>query len=86
MPVAAAFTPKSRPAVAPEQVVVQLAGKGSLREGLDVGSATDVLLTVLGDGVWHQLRSERGWTPEHVTDWMCDALPRLLLDPADTSD
>lgn len=61
------------------QVVTLLARKGALRDGLDVDAATDVFLVVCGDALWHQLRTERGWPPERVVDWMCDALPRLLL-------
>jgi hypothetical protein len=53
----------------------------SLRAGLDRDGATDVLLTLFGDAVWHQLRSDCGWPAERVTEWMCDALPRLLLEP-----
>lgn len=63
------------------QVVASLAQKGALRSELDSDTATDVLLTVFGDAVWHLLRSEHGWSEERVTAWMCDALPRLLLDP-----
>ncbi len=60
------------------QVVCVLATKGPLRAG-DLDGATDVLLTVFGDAVWHQLRNDCGWPAERVTDWMCDALPRLVL-------
>lgn len=61
------------------QVIVLLAERGSLRDELDVDAATDVFLTVLGDAVWHQLRTEHGWPPDRVTEWLCAALPRLLL-------
>lgn len=60
-------------------VAALLAEKGAPRGGLDVDGATDVLLTVLGDTVWHELRTERGRPPERVTGWVCDALPRLTL-------
>lgn len=66
------------------EVIALLARKGSLRDDLDVDTATDVFLTVFGDAVWHQLRVDRGWTPERVTDWMCEALPRLLLAPQES--
>ena len=61
------------------EVVQGLASKGRLRQGLDVDSATDVLLTVYGDATYHAFRSERGWTQDQVVDWLADALPRLLL-------
>ena len=56
-----------------------VAGRGGLREGFDTNIATDVFLTIFGDAVWHQLRTERGWPADRVTEWMCDALPRLLV-------
>lgn len=61
------------------QVIEMLAARGQLGAGLDPDTATDVFLVVCGDAVWHQLRNELGWTGEQVADWMCDALPRLLL-------
>lgn len=61
------------------QVIDLFAARGALRAGLDPAHATDVFFTVLSDPVWHQLRTERGWSAERVTDWMSDALPRLLL-------
>lgn len=61
------------------QVIDLLAARAPLREGLDADMATDVFLTVCGDAVWHQLRSEHGWSEDQVTAWMCDVLPRLLL-------
>lgn len=61
------------------EVVAGLAAKGPLRPGLDVDSATDVLLTVFGDSTYHAFRTEHGWSQEQVVDWLADALPRLLL-------
>jgi AcrR family transcriptional regulator len=60
-------------------LVAGLAAKGPLREGLDVDSATDILLTVYGDATYHSFRTERGWSKDQVVDWLADALPRLLL-------
>ncbi len=61
------------------QVVDMLAGKGDLRAGLTPKTATDVLLTVLGDSTYHLLTTERGWTRDHVVEWWTDTLPHLLL-------
>lgn len=61
------------------EVMVGIAGKGPLREGLDVDRATDIVLTVYGDATYHAFRSEHGWTQDQVVDWLADALPRLLL-------
>ncbi|MCA1703624.1 MAG: hypothetical protein LC808_10360 [Actinobacteria bacterium] len=57
-----------------------LAAKGQLSRGLDVESATDVLLTIYGESTYHLMTSERGWSHERVIDWLCEALPVLLLD------
>ncbi len=63
------------------EVVNGLAGKGRLAPGLDVDTATDILLTVYGDATYHSLRMERGWSQARVVDWLADALPRLLIAP-----
>lgn len=63
------------------EVIGLLISKRGLREGLEPEQAIDVFLTVCGDAVWHQLRGERGWSAEQVADWMCSALPALLLEP-----
>lgn len=63
------------------RVVAQLTAKGELQSGLTVQTATDVLLTVFSDATFHTLIVERGWSQGDVTQWLCDALPRLLLMP-----
>lgn len=60
-------------------VVEMLSEKGELRPGLTVDTATDVFMTVYGDGTYTMLRTERGWSHEQVIDWLCDALPDMLL-------
>lgn len=64
------------------QVVQSLAAKGPLRAGLDVDAATDIFLTLCSDTTYHVLITERGWSHEQIVDWLCDALPTLLLAPA----
>ena len=61
------------------QVVRILAEKGPLRAGLTIDTATDILLTIFGDSTYHQLTTERSWTHDQVVDWLCQALPDLLL-------
>ncbi len=63
-------------------VVQMLAEKGRLRAGLTVDTATDVFMTVYGDGSYTMLRTERGWSHEQVIDWLCDVLPGMLLSDA----
>lgn len=63
------------------EVIEVVATRGSLRAGLNLDTATDVLLTVFGDGTYHFFRTERGWSHEQVVEWFNDALPALLLEP-----
>lgn len=62
------------------RAVEVIAGKGTLRAPLTVDTATDVLMTVYGDGSYTLMTTERGWSHDQVVDWLCDALPTLLLD------
>jgi AcrR family transcriptional regulator len=61
------------------EVIEMLAAKGKLKKGLDVSTATDVLMTIYGDSTYHLLTTERGWSHDQVIDWLCAALPELLL-------
>jgi AcrR family transcriptional regulator len=63
------------------QVVQILADKGPLRPELTIETATDILMTVFGDSTHHLLTTSRGWSHEQVVDWLCQALPVLLLEP-----
>ena len=60
--------------------VVELAAeRGALGHGLTIDTATDVLLTLCGDGVWVQLTADRGWTTDQVVDWLLTAVPAAIL-------
>lgn len=61
------------------EVVSLVMQKGTLRTGLDHGTATDVLMTVLSDATYYLFTTERGWQHEQCVDWMAETLPRLLL-------
>lgn len=52
---------------------------GTLREGLDVASAVDVYAALCNIDVYTTLTVERGWTPDRVEQWWCEALARELL-------
>ena len=63
------------------QVIDTIAGKGRLRDGLDPTAATDILFTLYGDSTYHTMTAERGWSHDRFIDWLCHALPSLLLEP-----
>jgi len=71
-----------RQADAFRRVIETAATKGTLRNGLNPATATDILLTVYGDSSYLLLTTERGWTHDQTIDWACQALPDLLLEPA----
>jgi AcrR family transcriptional regulator len=62
------------------EVVKMLAAKGPLKGGLDIEHVTDVFLTIYGEGTYHFMTRERGWSHEQFIDWLCDTLPLLLLE------
>lgn len=61
------------------RVVEITAEHSALRHGLTIDTATDVLLTLCGDGVWVQLTQDRGWTAGQVVDWLLTTVPPALL-------
>ncbi len=64
------------------RVVDLTAARGALGHRLTIETATDVLLTLCGDGVWIQLTAERGWTVDQVVDWLLIAVPVSILAPS----
>jgi AcrR family transcriptional regulator len=63
------------------QVNVNRWGAG-LRPDLGPERVAEVIRVVTGHQVWHGLVVDGGWTHEQYTDWVCDALIRLVvLDP-----
>ena len=63
------------------EVVEMLAAKGRLGNGLDVDTATDVLLVEFSDASYVQFTGERGWSHDQTVEYYCDSLPLLLLGP-----
>jgi AcrR family transcriptional regulator len=61
------------------QVVETLVSKGRLKDGLDIRSATDVLMTIYGEEVCHYMTTSRGWTHDRYIDWVCEVLPPMLF-------
>lgn len=63
-----------------QQAIVQsLADKGSLRPGLDVPRATDLLWTLNHPDVWLLLVGRRGWSPEEWETWFARSSQEQLL-------
>ena len=62
------------------QVIGILAGKGSLKSGLTVQTATDLLLLFLGDAAFVVMTTEQGWSPRQWADWLSGELPAMLFD------
>lgn len=63
------------------EVIEMVASKGNLRRNLDIATATDIFLTMYGDSTYYLMTTERGWSHERFVDWLCEALPVLLLQP-----
>ena len=60
-------------------VVGDLLGKGSLREGLEEGAAADIVWVLNDPGLYHQLVDRQGWKPERFETWLAESMVRLLL-------
>jgi AcrR family transcriptional regulator len=61
-------------------MVQALADHGALRAGLSVEEAADILATTLSPQSFLAFTVDRGWTLDHLSVWLKDALPRLLID------
>jgi AcrR family transcriptional regulator len=62
-------------------VVESLQATRSLRRGLDVTRATDLLWTLNHPDQWQLLVVQRGWTPEAFERWLADSACHALLRP-----
>lgn len=58
------------------------ATRGLLRAGLDLEEAVDVLLTLVGSGVFLDFTEGRGWPVDRWVAWTTDTLCGLLLEGA----
>jgi hypothetical protein len=61
------------------RVIELIAAKGPLRTGLDLDAATDILLTLIGDDIYPAFRRDRRWAHERCVEYLCSAVPELLL-------
>jgi hypothetical protein len=58
-----------------------LAAKSQLRDGLDPGSATDIMWVHMSPDVYMDLVVRRGWSEPAYCRWLADTLAAALLPP-----
>jgi len=61
--------------------VAALAGKGSLRDGLDHDTASDIAWLHMAPDNYQRLIARRGWSPAAYQQWLTDTLTAALLPP-----
>jgi AcrR family transcriptional regulator len=64
-----------------QRAVVESLGPGTLRRGLSVTLAADIIWTLNHPNTWIQLRVLRGWTPARYERWVGDTSCEQLLSP-----
>jgi AcrR family transcriptional regulator len=64
-----------------QRAVVESLGPGTLRRGLGVTHAADIIWTLNHPNTWIQLRVLRGWTPARYERWVGDTSCEQLLSP-----
>ncbi len=61
--------------------VVELAAtKGTLKHGLDIDLATDILVALLSPTFYMELVKGRGWADDRALEWLADTLSTLLCE------
>lgn len=61
--------------------ITALAGKGSLRDGLDHHTASDIAWLHMAPDNYQRLTAGRGWSPAAYQQWLTDTLTAALLPP-----
>ena len=64
-------------------LVRDLGPDGTLRAGLSVDEAADVVWATASAELFILFTQERSWTPEAYERWLADTWPRLLLPGGD---
>ncbi len=59
--------------------ITALAGKGSLRDGLDHHTASDIAWLHMAPDNYQRLTAGRGWSPAAYQQWLTDTLTAALL-------
>ena len=60
-------------------VVAALQAKGPLIDGLEAGTAADILWVHTDPGMYHQLVVQRGWSPARYREWLAASMRAQLL-------
>ena len=59
--------------------VIELAATlGPLKAGLDIQTATDILVAVFSPALYMEFISDRGWSHEQTMQWLAHTLPGLI--------
>lgn len=61
------------------EIVKTLHANGTLRGGLGVTRATDILWSLNHPDLWHLLVGQRGWGPKRYEQWLGDTICAQLL-------
>ena len=64
-------------------LVAALQEKGPLIDGLEAGTAADILWVHSDPGMYHQLVVQRGWSPARYRDWLARSMQAQLLGLAE---
>ena len=70
---------KAQRAVGQRELIRIVCPEGSLRKGLTVEAAADMLFTIGSPETYQLLTGDRGWSPDRFERWYADTLARLLL-------
>ncbi|HEY6567662.1 MAG TPA: helix-turn-helix domain-containing protein [Actinomycetota bacterium] len=70
---------KAQRAVGQRELIRIVCPEGSLRKGLTVDAAADLLFTIGSPETYQLLTGDRGWSPARFERWYADTLGRLLL-------
>jgi AcrR family transcriptional regulator len=56
-----------------------VAANGSLKDGMSIEEATDIIWTLTSADVRHLLRNDRGWTAERYQSWLAETMISSIL-------
>jgi AcrR family transcriptional regulator len=54
------------------------ASKGPLKPGLDIQTATDILVALFSPALYMEFINDRGWSHEQTMQWLVDTIPGLI--------